>query len=137
MSRRHVAPRVIETEIELFLDNFKYVTSLLHNEFSVLDCRTTLDNDDAVITSPNDNNRLSWPDDPPPTLTAGQCQGHASLSPLSKSQGRSALTDFTLGSNSLKVTSWPDDTESVSGPRHSVTTSSDVTRRPVTPIATA
>ena len=63
-SRCHVAPRVIETEIESFLDNFKYVTSLLNNEFSVLDCRTT-DNSHDVIVSPNDNNRLSWPDDPP------------------------------------------------------------------------
>ena len=103
MSRCHVSPRVIETEIESFLDNFKYVTSLLHSEFSVLDCRTT-DNysHDVVLLSPNDNNRLSW----------------------------------------------PDDTESVSGPRHSVTTSSDVidgdviaagdvARRPVTQIATA
>lgn len=85
MSRCHVAPHVIETEIELFLDNFKYVTSLLHSEFSVLDCRTTVNNHD-VVTSPNDNNRLSW----------------------------------------------PDDTESVSGPRHSVTTSSDANRNSVT-----
>jgi len=87
MSRCHVSPRVIETEIESFLDNFKYVTSLLHSEFSVLDCRTT-DNysHDVVLLSPNDNNRLSW----------------------------------------------PDDTESVSGPRHSVTTSSDANRNSVT-----
>jgi len=87
MSRCHVAPRVIETEIELFLDNFKYVTSLLQSEFSVLDCRTSPQSSyDPVLLSPNDNNRLSW----------------------------------------------PDDTESVSGPRHSVTTSSDANRNSVT-----
>jgi len=64
MSRCHVAPRVIETEIELFLDNFKYVTSLLQSEFSVLDCRTSPQSSyDPVLLSPNDNNRLSWPDD--------------------------------------------------------------------------
>jgi len=41
MSRCHVAPHVIETEIESFLDNFKYVTSLLQSEFAVLDCRSS------------------------------------------------------------------------------------------------
>jgi len=64
MSRCHVAPHVIETEIELFLDNFKYVTSLLQSEFSVLDCRSSPQSSyDPVLLSPNDNNRLSWPDD--------------------------------------------------------------------------
>jgi len=90
MSRdHHVAPQVIENEIERFLDNFKYVTSLLQSEFSVLDCRTSSPQSsvDAVFLFPNDNNRLSW----------------------------------------------PDDTESVSGPRYSVTTtSSDANRNSVT-----
>jgi len=46
-----VAPHVIETEIESFLDNFKYVTSLLNNEFSVLDCRTTDVHSDTLVQS--------------------------------------------------------------------------------------
>jgi len=70
MSRCHVPPHVIETEIELFLDNFKYVTSLLQSEFSVLDCRTSPQSSSSnpVFLSPNDNNRLSWPDDISSTL---------------------------------------------------------------------
>ena len=86
MSRCHVAPpHVIETEIELFLDNFKYVTSLLQSEFSVLDCKAGSPTSPpaAPPRSPNDNNRLSW----------------------------------------------PDDAESVSGPRHSVTTTSSDANR--------
>jgi len=67
-SRDHVAPHVIETEIELFLDNFKYMTSALQSEFSVLDSRSSTgalqsSANHVFLLSPNDNNRLSWPDD--------------------------------------------------------------------------
>lgn len=39
MSRFHAPPNLIENRIELFLDNFKYVTSVLDSEFGMLDCK--------------------------------------------------------------------------------------------------
>ena len=108
MSRCHVAPHVIETEIELFLDNFKYVTSLLQNEFSVLDCRSSLQSSyHPVLLSPNDNNRLSWPDDTESSVshTQGHTEGTFTLTLFSRSRFR---TDHH-SHQSLLVTphSWP------------------------------
>ena len=97
MSRDHVAPHVIETEIELFLDNFKYVTSLLQSEFSVLDCRTSPQpSSNGVFLSPNDNNRLSWPDD-----TESVSGPRYSVTTTSSDANRNSVTSSSLWSNDV------------------------------------
>jgi len=93
MSQFHAPPHVIETEIELFLDNFKYVTSLLNSEFSVFDC-SQLNNAATIYRQSDDINRLSWPESHNSWTTSISGPKHSVTSP--SDNNRNSITSSSM-----------------------------------------
>lgn len=99
MSQFHAPPHVIETEIELFLDNFKYVTSLLNSEFSVFDC-SQLNNAPVsvlpqhIYRQTDDINRLSWPESHDSWTTSISGPKHSVTSP--SDNNRNSITSSSM-----------------------------------------
>lgn len=100
MSQFHAPPHVIETEIELFLDNFKYVTSLLNSEFAVFDCSqlnnapTSVQLPQHVYRQSDGVNRLSWPESHDSWTTSISGPKHSVTSP--SDNNRNSMTSSSM-----------------------------------------
>jgi hypothetical protein len=106
----HAAPHVIETEIEQFLDNFKYVTSLLNSEFAVFDCQQENDVEqlqlsrNAAYLQGSEVNRLSWPESHDSYTTSASGPKHSLTSP--SDNNRNSMTSSSIISTTTDVTSF-------------------------------